>query len=196
MDQIEQFLREGLGIVDDLLIEQGKIGSYILDISKGKHLARQGDALPGVVFLISGMFRFYYVDSTGHEHTDCFCGSYGYPVMPAIDVNMPLPINVQALEDSTVLVISIELVQKLLDDNLEIIRLYNRLLIQSLTQHWEDKMALHQYDAAQRYAWFLKRYDGLIDRVPHVHIASFLNISPVTLSRLRKNMKMGKLNHA
>lgn len=192
MDPIEQFLHTGLGLEDDKLIAQGKAASYIRNIQKGEHLARVGEKLPGVMFLLNGMFRFYYLDNEGREHTDCFCGRYGYACMPAIDFNMPLPINVQALEDSTVLVISAELIQELMENNMEVLRLYNRLLIQSLTQHWEDKMALHQFDAAQRYAWFLERYEGLIDRVPHVHIASFLNMSPVTLSRLRKNIKMDK----
>ena len=185
MDQIEQLLRYALKIKDETLIAQIKKSASIRHIAKGNHWARRGDALPGVTFLISGMFRFYFLDSNGREHVDCFCGEFGYPVMPAIDFNMPLPINVQALVDSTVLVIPTELVEKLMEDNIEVMRLYNQLLIRSLTVHWEDKMALHQYDAAQRYEWFLKRYEGLIDRVPHMYIASFLNISPVTLSRLR-----------
>lgn len=189
MNQIEYMLRDALGIQDETLIERLKKVSYIRSIPKGNHLARRGDDLLGVMFLINGMFRFYFLDSEGREHVDCFCGEFGYPVMPAIDFKMPLPINVQALEDSTVLVIPTELVEALIESNLEVMRLYNKMLIQSLTIHWEDKMALHQYDAAQRYEWFLKRYEGLIDRVPHMYIASFLNISPVTLSRLRNKKK-------
>lgn len=190
MNQIEHMLRDVLGIQDVMLIEELKKVSYIRCIPKGNHLARRGDDLLGVMFLINGMFRFYFLDSEGREHVDCFCGEFGYPVMPAIDFKMPLPINVQALEDSMVLVIPTELVEALMESNLEVMRLYNKMLIQSLTIHWEDKMALHQYDAAQRYKWFLKRYEGLIDRVPHMYIASFLNISPVTLSRLRKKIKI------
>lgn len=192
MNQIEHILRYALGIQDETLIERLEKVSYIRNIPKGNHLARRGDNLLGVMFLINGMFRFYFLDSEGREHVDCFCGEFGYPVMPAIDFKMPLPINVQALEDSTVLVIPTELVEALMESNLEVMRLYNKMLIKSLTIHWEDKMALHQYDAAQRYEWFLKRYEGLIDRVPHMYIASFLNISPVTLSRLRNKRTRSK----
>ena len=185
MKHVEEFLHSCLEISDEVLISQVANAATIRTIPKGTHWARCGDDLPGVAFLIRGMFRFYFLDSEGREHVDCFCGEPGYPVMPAIDFNMPLPINVQALEESTVLVIPTKLVQSLMEDNVEAIRLYNRLLMRSLTQHWEDKMALHQYEAAQRYEWFLERYKGLIDRIPHVHIASFLNITSVTLSRLR-----------
>lgn len=147
--------------------------SSVCDIRKGEYLAKQGGSLPGVAFLISGMFRFFYIDNKGREHTDCFCGQPGSPVIPAIDLNDLLPINIQALEDSRVVIISAELINKLLEDNIEVIRLYNRMLISSLTQHWEDKMALHQYDAEHRYEWFLERYKGLIDRVPHIHLRPF-----------------------
>ena len=185
MKQVKEFLHSCLGISDDELISKVATVATIRTIPKGEHWAHCGDDLPGVAFLISGMFRFYFLDSEGREHVDCFCGEAGHPVIPAIDFNMPLPINVQALEESTVLVIPTKLVQSLMEDNIEAVRLYNQLLIRSLTIHWEDKMALHQYDAAQRYEWFLERYKGLIDRIPHVHIASFLNITSVTLSRLR-----------
>lgn len=47
------------------------------------------------------------------------------------------------------------------------------------------KVVLYQQSAAERYQWFLNAYPGLIDQVKHKHIASFLGMSPVTLSRLR-----------
>ena len=40
-----------------------------------------------------------------------------------------------------------------------------------------------------RYQWFLKKYPGLIDEVSNKHIASFLGMTPVTLSRLRQKLK-------
>lgn len=87
------------------------------------------------------------------------------------------------------MIIPTSLIQALLSENVEVIRIYNQMLKISLTQHWEDKMALHQFDALGRYEWFLQRYEGLIDRIPHIHIASFLGVSPVTLSRLRRKKK-------
>ena len=90
MDQIEQLLRYALRIKDETLIAQIKKEASIRHIAKGNHWARRGDALPGVTFLISGMFRFYFLDSKGREHVDCFCGEFGYPVMPAIDFNVIL----------------------------------------------------------------------------------------------------------
>ena len=45
---------------------------------------------------------------------------------------------------------------------------------------------MYQYNAQERYEWFLKKYPGVIDLISHKYIASFLGMNPVTLSRLRK----------
>ena len=43
--------------------------------------------------------------------------------------------------------------------------------------------------AMQRYQWFLEAYPGFIDKVSNKHIASFLGMTPVTLSRLRRVLR-------
>ena len=53
-------------------------------------------------------------------------------------------------------------------------------------EHIHHKHIMCHTSASERYRWFLSNYPGLIDRVPHRHIASFLNMTPVTLSRLRR----------
>ena len=189
MDEIEWILRTGLGIKDRAILQEGMNVSYVREIPKGEYFARQDDILPGIAFLLNGLFRYFYLDSNGKEHTDCFCESFGYPITPAIDQDIPLPVNIQALEDSNVVVIPSFFIQSLLENNVDVLRIYNQMLKTSLTQRWEDKMALQQFDALSRYEWFLQRYEGLIDRIPHIHIASFLGISPVTLSRLRRKKK-------
>lgn len=194
MDKIEQVLRIGLGIQDDGIVKMGMTVSYVRHVPKGEYLARQDDTLPGIAFLINGLFRFFYLGSDGREHTDCFCENSGYPITPAIDLDTPLPVNIQALEDSSVVIIPTCFIQTLLEKNADVMQMYNQMLKISLTQQWEDKMALQQFDARNRYEWFLCRYTGLIDRIPHIHIASFLGISPVTLSRLRRKKKAEENN--
>ena len=57
--------------------------------------------------------------------------------------------------------------------------------------HWEIKTITTQHTAIERYQWFLKAYPGLIDHVSNKHIASFLGMTPVTLSRLRRAIREG-----
>lgn len=189
MNRIEDFLRTQLGIADEFLLQKGKNIAYIREVRKGEYLVKDGDQLTGLYFLLNGLLRGYFVDCQGNEVTDCFGFRYGDPATPAADYNAPLPINIVAVENSQVLVLPVQAIHELMQEYVEVVHIYNRLLIASLTEHWEVKTALYQYSAAKRYQWFLQKYEGLIDRVPHIHIASFLGISPVTLSRLRSRLK-------
>ena len=67
--------------------------------------------------------------------------------------------------------------------------MYNRYLVSALEYHWETKMLLYRCTAMERYRWFLSRYPGLIDSISNKHIASFLGMTPVTLSRLRRQLR-------
>lgn len=189
MEQVEYLMRNGLGVTDDNIIQLAQQVSHVVHVPSKAHLYWQGDPLTEIAFLIDGMFRFYTIGIDGKEHTECFCDLHGFAITPMANFDMVLPINIQALEDSTVLTIPRKVIEEVLQENVEIMRTYIKLLQVSVAMHWETKVVLYQYDAEQRYAWFLKRYSGLIDRIPHRYIASFLNITPVTLSRLRKKHK-------
>ena len=55
--------------------------------------------------------------------------------------------------------------------------------------HLKARNALLEGAAPQRYQWFLQTYPGVADQVSGKIIASFLGITPVTLSRLRRSMR-------
>ena len=63
------------------------------------------------------------------------------------------------------------------------------MLQQALRTHWEIRTMLCQHTAMERYQWFLQTYPALADRVSNKYIASFLGLTPVTLSRLRRALR-------
>lgn len=189
MDQIEAFLKYQIGLTDEALLQKVMDAVFFRNLKKGEYLVKCGEHTTGLCFLVKGLLRGFFLDHQSNDVTDCFGFRFGSTAMPYADFNALSPINIVALEDSQVLVVPIQLVQQMLMEYIEIAHIYNRLLLMGAAEHWEIKTALYQYTAAQRYEWFLQRYEGLIDRVPHVHIASFLGITPVTLSRLRGKRK-------
>ena len=77
-------------------------------------------------------------------------------------------------------------IQRLLGQYEQLQQLYHQLLLDSFARHWRSKppcaAARH---TATTYQWFLEKYPGLIDQIHHRSIASFLGMTPVTLSRQR-----------
>ena len=111
--------------------------------------------------------------------------------MACFDLNTPQAlINVEALSDSEVFVISNRNVMELLRKNPQLVYIYNKLLLESLESHWKIKTVVSQKTALERYNWFLKVYPGLINQICNKHIASFLGMTPVTLSRLRHTIRL------
>lgn len=187
--EIQNFYTETLKISDTQLVLTLAENSQIKVIKKGDILQHIGSISTELYFLMKGLLRGFLLDAKGREVTDCFVYARGIPVVSSIDLGEPSLIYIEALEDSELIAIPFSIVLPLMGNNLELISLYNRLLSNSLKMHWENKTALVQYIAAERYQWFLENYPGLIERVNHRYIASFLGMTPVSLSRVRSNLK-------
>ncbi len=160
-------------------------------LKKGEFVVRIGEIVNYVYFMESGILRGYFLDANGRDVTDCFCFECGSTAMPfsQLKLNEPSPISIEMLKDGSFFCVPISEVIELQKNYLETTLLYNRLLAKALDEHRKLKQALNQYTALQRYQWFLKEYPGLIECVSNKYIASFLGITPVTLSRLRRSLR-------
>ena len=160
-------------------------------LKKGEVVIRAGEIKDMICFLENGILRGYFLDVNGKEVTDCFGFRCGTPAMAfcQLELGVPSPLTIEMLEAGSFFCAPISAVLELREQYSEIVELYNRFLISALNEHWKLKQVLVQYSAIQRYQWFMKEYPGLIDRVSNKHIASFLGMTPVTLSRLRRVIK-------
>ncbi|MBM6888133.1 Crp/Fnr family transcriptional regulator [Pseudoflavonifractor phocaeensis] len=189
---LQNFYTEILKLSDTQLVQALTENSQIKLIKKGDVLQHIGSPSTELYFLMKGLLRGYLLDSKGKEVTDCFVYAHGTPVVSSINLGESSLICIEALEDSELIAIPFSVVLPLIGSNLEVIILYNRLLSNSLKMHWENKTVLVQYTAAERYQWFLESYPGLIKRVSHRYIASFLGMTPVSLSRIRRIVRDGE----
>ena len=160
-----------------------------LHLAAGDFLIREGEKPAVVPFLLKGIVRGFLFDVNGREITDCFAVQPGIPVMTSADLQAPSPLSMDAMVDSDFLTIPIPEIQRLLERYSELQRLYNQLLIASFSMHWEIKLTLCRDTAMQKYQWFLQKYPGLGDQISNKYIASFLGMTPVTLSKLRRVLR-------
>ena len=154
-------------------------------LKKGEVYLHEGERQSRVMLLWSGIVRGYYTDVNGSEHTDCFCARRGAPAMPPCGLYDPSPINLMTLTDASL---------RSCRSTTRLILSMNRPTSCTCTAICSSppcscttasKITLCNYSAKQKYDWFLQEYPGLIFDVNNRYIASFLNMTPETLSRLR-----------
>ncbi|WP_294547890.1 Crp/Fnr family transcriptional regulator [uncultured Pseudoflavonifractor sp.] len=183
------FFQKALGISDETLVQEALRVSETRVLRKGEYLIRQGNVPAHVYFLMQGIVRGVLSDVNGKEITDCLVFKCGAPVMPSSDITQAAPIDIQTLSECEVVRIAVSEINRLLRTYPALEELYRQLIVESARTHWELKIAIYQYNAMERYQWFQQVYPGLSEKISNKYIASFLNMTPVTLSRLKQELK-------
>ena len=175
---IRQFYREDLGVHSEELLDKLEAVSQAVTLQKGEILNKKGERQTMLPFLIEGMMRCVTLDREGKEKTVGFTMSRGDVVLSNMDLTL-LPIDY---------------VLQNMKDEPEVIRVYQEQIIKWGMIYQSRAVSLSQGDATERFEWFCKEYPGMVDMVNNRYIASFLGITPVTLSRLRHGVatKVGR----
>lgn len=187
--QLYNFYKDILQITEDSAIDEAIKATEIKVFRRGEYLIRAGDVPKQVFFLLHGIVRGVMLDINGKDITDCIMFRCGDPVVPDHDITQPASISLEALTDCEIVSLPLATVIHMLDNYPSMVDLYHRLLSLSVNLHRGLKIATYQYTAAQRYEWFLREYPGLIDQIHHKYIATLLNMTPVTLSKMRSILK-------
>lgn len=155
-------------------------------IKKGEYFLREGQIPRKFAFVSVGLFRYLYMNQKGTEYTKNFIPENQFiTAYSAMISGQPSRMFIEALEDSIILEIQYADWQKLRTGN----PVWNVFLVALLEKAFTTKenreRELLLSDAAERYALFLQEFPGLENRVKQRQIASYLGISPVSLSRIR-----------
>jgi CRP-like cAMP-binding protein len=159
-------------------------------LGKGEYFIRAGEVSEYSAFINAGLVRFFYQAPQGQEfnksfvYENQFMGAYS-----AFLTQSQARFNIQALEECHLLVANTRHMVDLFDKHLCWEKL-GRILAEQLYIKKEQREAEFLLDDAEtRYCNFLHRYPGLEHRLAQYHIASYLGITPVALSRIRNKIK-------
>lgn len=100
----------------------------------------------------------------------------------------PSKLIIQSIEPCEILSIKYEDLQKLLETNSQIEKLFHKMIVQSLILSQHRMYAIQFHSAKERYLELITNQKEIIKRIPLTYIASFLGITLETLSRIRKNI--------
>lgn len=185
------FYREALEIEEEELLDKILAITHERHLKKKEVLIQAGETQNQIVFLVSGILRGFFLDAEGREVTDCFGLEPGTAAMGGFAFGKPSAITIEALTEAEVVWLPMAEVQELFARYPQLMAVYNRYLLKALNVHWELKTMIGQESAMVRYHWFMKTYPGLVDHVRDKYVASFLGMTPVTLSRLRRKLREG-----
>src|SRR5262245_23060649 len=158
-------------------------------LKQGDHLQRAGEVAKHAAFVARGCLRSYVIDSKGKEHIVQFAPeNWWLADNISLAARTPSQYFIDAIEDSEVLLIDPPAHEKLV----ERIPGYAAAFRRGLQRHAAAKdqriVTSLSTTAEERYRDFLTTYPSIATRVPQWMLASYLGVSPETISRIRKKL--------
>ncbi|MCG8312842.1 MAG: Crp/Fnr family transcriptional regulator [Pseudomonadales bacterium] len=188
--QLSRLLGE-LGVRDKQ--EQQAIETHcrLVFFEKGEILHRSGEVADQIFYIGRGLVRLYYITADGKEHNKSFAIENDFVgATQSIEKPTPSRFYLQALESTRAIAVSIQGLRQLFYQSLSWANL-GRLYMEALAMKKTQREASLLLDSAEvRYREFLDSDPDLADRLPLYHVASYLGITDVALSRIRKRLNI------
>lgn len=186
--KLSNFLASNIGI-DKGLIEALIENCKFLRFAKGDFLLRQGEVGKHSFFVEQGLLRYYSIDNKGKEHILQFAPEEWFLAdRESVYFHQPSHYFIQALEDSVVVLIDEEFILQLAKQDDSFLA-FNNMLLHNHIRHLQNRInLLLSATAEERYLDFIRIYPDLLLRVPQSMVASYLGITPESLSRVRKEL--------
>ncbi|MFT4644969.1 MAG: CRP-like cAMP-binding protein [Planctomycetota bacterium] len=155
-------------------------------IKKKTTLLSEGTLCKEVLFVSKGFLRIYFVDNNGEEKTFHFALENTFATdYKSFLKGVPSNYSIQAMEDTEVFVMSLEMVQGGYQ-KLQQGEKLGRRIAEDYFMMFNDKIqAIYTQTPLERYKDLTLSFPNIFQRVPQHFIASYLNISAVHLSRLK-----------
>jgi CRP-like cAMP-binding protein len=155
---------------------------------KGDFLIEEGKICKKIAFIQDGLFRIFYLKD-GLDVTHCFCKeNMLITAYRSLITKQPSELSIQALEDAELLIIQAEDLQKLYEKHLFWQQVGRMAAEQEFMRVDCYNRFLNDKTAKQRYLQMLYEENDIVQRVPLFYLASYLQIAPETLSRIRKEI--------
>lgn len=181
-------------LTSNLDIDENEISSIVENCStrtvkKGQFLLRENERCKHTFFVENGLLRQFSIDEKGKEHILAFAPENWFITdRESTYFNQPSAYYIQALEDSRVVMIDEDFIH-LLSQKLPSFVDFNNKLLHNHIRHLQNRInLLLSADAEARYLQFVKLYPDILLRVPQTMVASYLGITPESLSRVRRQL--------
>lgn len=172
---------------EDKLKEQFERMATSKELSKGQFLIREGEVEHNLYLVEAGALRVFYL--TEFEEMTIRFGYKGSMItsLSSFIKGTPSEFYIDALRKTTVKVISRSALMEMVNKDADSLRQYTRLLELLITQQMEREIDLLITSPTERLTRVLQRSPNLFQEIPLKYIASYLRMTPETLSRIRNS---------
>lgn len=163
------------------------------NFKKKEVVLKEGDYCLFEGFVLNGCFKIYYLNENGFEQTLYFAvEGWWITDIDSLLNDVPSILNIEALMDSEVLMISKKDKEELYENMPQIEKLFRIMNQRSSVALQRRILSLTGKKADQRYIEFLEKYPGLEQVLTQQQVASYLGITHEFLSKIRKKISLEK----
>ncbi|MBO4389347.1 MAG: Crp/Fnr family transcriptional regulator [Lachnospiraceae bacterium] len=189
VDQLRVFEDKYQLKIDDEVLEEVVGKALFRVVPKGQILASIGDDTKAACLVISGLVRCYYIDNDGNDITRGFSPEGGMCMDEGFFGYEERSCMWETIEETTIMLCQTEDIRKIIRENVSFKDAWIMLLESALRYKIYRENGFLVENATERYLHFRKMYPDLSRRVPQKHIATYLGITPESLSRIRNALK-------
>jgi len=159
-------------------------------------LLQEGDIAENLFVIIKGCLRLFFIKEDGSDYTSQFF--FENDLVSSIESfieKTPSRLLIETLEDSTVCILSASDLTSILKLHEDFKTWYNSYVLNRLISYIKLHSSFILDSPEKRYLKLIEENPGILDRLPHYYIASYLGITPVSFSRIRSRLKKrGNIN--
>ncbi len=162
----------------------------IADFGKGDLLVHQGHSAMEQIFILDGILKRVVSDPKGKEMILRFAAETNMDTSYAAwRLGTPMPYSIVAVTKVRVAKLSMQHWVDFLEHHADIKAHFEYEVMSLMSEVMAHTITLHLLDAPGRLSRFKRKHPELLARIPKKELASYLNLTPETLSRLRQKMQ-------
>jgi CRP-like cAMP-binding protein len=187
-NNFKHFLRQ-ITPISDKEFDETVIFFQEQTLRKGDFFVKQGKICRQIAFINKGVLRTFYLNDKAEETTSCFCTENSLTTSyKSFILQQPSTLSIQALEDTELLVIDYENLERLYSTSMVWQNIGRAVAQREYIVMEQYASVLNNETAKEKYLRLLKEQPTVLQKANIEDIASYLGITRRTLSRIRQEI--------
>ncbi|OXA75877.1 cAMP-binding domain of CRP or a regulatory subunit of cAMP-dependent protein kinases [Flavobacterium aquidurense] len=188
LEQFKKYIIDNTGLSENEYSELEHL-VYLLEVKKGTVLLKENQICNRAFFVCKGMLRSYTIDEMGKNHIIQFASeNWWIADRSSFYFDEPAELFIDVIEDAVVVYIHKDFIKAAEKLSGKFAR-FNTLALQKNIRQMQKRINyLLAASAEKKYLDFIETYREITCRIPLQMIASYLGITPESLSRVRKEL--------